>query len=84
MRVTQGLNTINQAICDVNKRQYGFLILARARLCYPQTNKVARAFLFSLPVGLTLGKINGLKIKKNQTKQLTPFEGGSYEKNHNE
>lgn len=70
MRVTTGQKTINQTICDVLKRQYGFLILARARLCYPQTNKVARAFL--------------LKSDKKEIKHVTPNEGRGYEKNHNE
>lgn len=54
MRVTQGLNnTIEQPIFNGNHRRYGFLILARALLCYPQNNKVARAFYLLSPPKLT-------------------------------
>ena len=70
MRVTQGLNIIRETIFGGNNFQYGFLILARARLCYPQTNKVARAFL--------------LKSNRKEIKHVTPDEGRGYEKNHNE
>ncbi len=53
MRVTQGQVISSKAIYDGIKRPCGFFILACARLCYPQNNKVARAFYLLSPPKLT-------------------------------